>query len=579
MLLSHQKQFQDICRELKVGTSLRTVLASIVCGGGKSIYPPIAAHELIPYRADGLCWVVPRDNLRLQAEGNFTAPWLRNVLGHTMEIRSATNEADPIRDKVGYCTSYQALIRATGYKLNPHVDVFNRKRMILLLDEIQCVALNSQTHEALKPLIERAAIVVMVSGCLSRNDDERIALLQYLPPDKDMRCFVDLSDSSTQRFVRYTLADATRDHQLIQIFFELRDAKAKWEIEDSLTGDVVDQGAIKTFAGASEYETAKGLMSALNTEFFEALLTEACDYWEARRQVNQRSQFLVVCPSIASAQKALRLLIQRGVKGVDIATSEDDDAARFAIERFRRVRRPHLNALVTVGMAYIGMDCPPADVLCCLTHIRSREWIEQMLHRVSRFDRHGLPWEQQFATIFAPRDQFFIDIMEEIRANQAPFVDDQIRQSPAGGGGQGTRTRPIESGITNASTHTFDSPPVEDTDHNNIDAALRDAGLFGAIGVEPAKRFFDAMNAQKIRPQAQQQQAEAEPIMTPSQREARLRTVIESCKRTGYRRDDPAASDMIKERGRRIYRIFGKRVEDLTEQQLQAVYDSRHQWL
>jgi len=583
MLLDHQKRFQDVCREFKASTSLRRVIASIVCGGGKSIYGPIAAHELIPYRGDGLCWAVPRDNLRKQAEGNFTAPWLRNLIGHNLEIRSATNEVDPIRDKIGYCTSYQALGRATSYRTNPHLEVFKRKRMILLLDEIQSVALDGFTHEALKPLIERASVIIGVSGCLSRYDGKRIAGLDYLPPDARMRSYVDLSDSNSQRYIEYTLADATRDHQIIQIFFELRDAKAEWEIQDNLTGNIIDEGVINSFEGASEYETAKGLMTALNTEFFESLLIEATDYWLARQQVNNRSQFLIVCPSIVSAQKAIRILSQRGVRHLDIATSEDDEAAKAAIERFRHVRKPYLSALVTVGMAYIGMDCPPADVLCCLTHIRSREWIEQMLHRATRYDRHGIPWEQQFATIFAPRDRFFIEIMDEIRAQQAPFVDDRVRgpnrQPPAQP--QPTRTRPVESAATTASTHTFEGPPIENNDHEIISVALREAGLFGALAIEPAKRFFEAMNGQKANPNnvQPQQQEESDPIPTPSDREAKWRKDIEDFKRSDYTGgNDPAAQERMKLRGWKIKRMFGKPIDELTEAQLEAVWNARNVW-
>ena len=185
MLLSHQQRFQQICRDMKSSTALRLVIASVVCGGGKSIYPVIAAQELIPYIADGICWVTPRDNLRVQGEGNFVDQGLRNLLGHNLKIRAAKNEAQPSRDLAGYVTTYQSLIVAlTMGSDNPHIIEFERKKMGLILDEPQHIALDGALHRAVQPLIERAAFVLLLSGGLSRHDNQRIACLDYLERDR-----------------------------------------------------------------------------------------------------------------------------------------------------------------------------------------------------------------------------------------------------------------------------------------------------------------------------------------------------------------------------------------------------------
>jgi type I site-specific restriction endonuclease len=41
--------------------------------------------------------------------------------------------------------------------------------------------------------------------------------------------------------------------------------------------------------------------------------------------------------------------------------------------------------LVTVAMAYEGMDCPEVSHVVALTHIRSRPWLEQMIARATDF--------------------------------------------------------------------------------------------------------------------------------------------------------------------------------------------------
>src|SRR4029077_15829085 len=110
---------------------------------------------------------------------------------------------------------------------------------------------------------------------------------------------------------------------------------------------------------------------------------------------------------------------------VGIATSKEDDL-QSAIDPFCHKDQPYVDVRVTVAMDDEGMDVPQADVLVCLTHIRSPEWIEQMIHRVTRYDRKNkLPWEQQFATIFAQKDKFVTEIRERIKRARPAFVVDE----------------------------------------------------------------------------------------------------------------------------------------------------------
>jgi hypothetical protein len=312
----------------------------------------------------------------------------------------------------------------------------------------------------------------------------------------------------------------------------------------------------------------------------------ATEFWRERRRSNRRSKIAFVCPRIVHAQEAHRMLRQMGVRA-GIATTDDDEIAEQTILQFRgkHPTLPEIDALVAVGKVYEGMDCPEADVLCCLTHIRSTEWIEQMLHRVTRFDRYGLPWEQQFATIFAPKDRFFLEIMATIKRDQAPYVDEVL----TGNGGSGGTTpvnsgfRPRESEIGKASAYTFTDPPVEGQDYEDVDAALKASGLFGALSTINGKKFADALRQQQskagapINATAAAQTAKAP--QTPSQREAKLRKDISELQRSGYDPNDSTTSEVIRLRGRRFYKMFGKGLEDLSETQLQAVWNARATWM
>ena len=59
-------------------TGITDVLAAVTPGGGKSLLPVIAgAHLIRAGIVERICWVVPRDSLRLQAEEAFADPYWR----------------------------------------------------------------------------------------------------------------------------------------------------------------------------------------------------------------------------------------------------------------------------------------------------------------------------------------------------------------------------------------------------------------------------------------------------------------------------------------------------------------------
>ena len=76
------------------------------------------------------------------------------------------------------------------------------------------------------------------------------------------------------------------------------------------------------------------------------------------------------------------------------------------------------DCLVTVGMAYEGLDAPKTTHLIILTPIRSRPWIEQVIARATRYDRHGGRWEDQEARIYVPDDYKMNEIIFKIEQEE-----------------------------------------------------------------------------------------------------------------------------------------------------------------
>ena len=76
-LRSHQSELLAVVRAIAAGETagLRDILAAVTPGGGKSLLPVLAAQTLIDAGlCERICWVVPRDSLRLQAEEALSNP-------------------------------------------------------------------------------------------------------------------------------------------------------------------------------------------------------------------------------------------------------------------------------------------------------------------------------------------------------------------------------------------------------------------------------------------------------------------------------------------------------------------------
>ena len=73
-------------------TDVRGTLAAMTQGGGKSLLPVIAAARLMAASVvERVCWIVPRDSLRLQTKEALAEPAWGDALRHDVSIRAADN--------------------------------------------------------------------------------------------------------------------------------------------------------------------------------------------------------------------------------------------------------------------------------------------------------------------------------------------------------------------------------------------------------------------------------------------------------------------------------------------------------
>lgn len=450
-LRTHQSALANLVAAIASGeaTDVNDILAAVTPGGGKSLLPVIAAAELV--RAgivERICWVVPRDSLRLQAEEAFADPAWRAALRHGLSVRAADNEPDPTRGLAGYVTTYQAI--AASPEL--HLSEIRRRPTLLVLDEVHHLPILPQ-HEAtalpslgqpcgsdeasvwsraLLPLLGSARLRLLLSGTLERADGRRILWLPYTASPEAGTDEVDL-DAPGWAVIGYSRAQAMAERAVLPVTFGALDGEASW-LQGGRTATEATRLGPHRLAGPYPTETTRpALFTALRTGFARELLQEA---FRATRRLRARrrserglaaheavhglGKLLVVAPDQRSARRYFEMLrswmpAADAHRLVRLATSDERDAPA-ALAAFRLTPEPAI--LVTVAMAYEGMDAPEVAVVAALTHIRSRPWLEQMIARATRVDPHAGSYDTQSALVYHPDDPLFARFRRSIEIEQ-----------------------------------------------------------------------------------------------------------------------------------------------------------------
>jgi len=412
-LRKHQAEIQSIVDNIITGAPVRNILMHILPGGGKSAIPMIAGRLISAGLADRLCWVVPRKSLQDQGERNFVDPFFREMFGHSMLIRSSTNEDDPSRGLSGFVTTYQAIgideAQTVLFELL-------RRRYILILDEFHHLEEGGIWHQAIEPIYKAATFRILMTGTVERGDGQKIAFMPYR--ETTQGAVPELKDTDETAIVKYGRTEALKERAIIPLKFHLADAAAAWIDQKGQYHSVRSISRMQHTKRASQ-----AVFTVISSGFADQLLDTSIDHWIKWKAEQPRSKLLVVTAGIKQARKVTAKLKDLGLSS-DIATSHESAAAQRAIKRYKAGL---LDCLVCIAICYEGVDVPEISHICCLTNIRSTPWITQMVGRAVRIDREGLPYEKQTGFIFAPDDVLMKDIVESIRREQLPFT---VRERP-----------------------------------------------------------------------------------------------------------------------------------------------------
>lgn len=537
-LRKHQSEFLNICKLIKAGQPIKKILMLVTPGGGKSLIPVIAASQLMPNQssggsfygtiADKICWIVPRLNLQRQGEENFLDPFFRKQLNHTHKVIANNNEPNPSKGTSGYVATYQAIAS------NPdlHAQEFRRTRYILVLDEFHHVEEGGAWHRALQPLVDNAVLVILVTGTHERGDGKPVAFMPYKQIPGGLT--PDLSNTNETRVIEYKRSQALREGAIVPLHFEWGDGEAEWIDEKG------QKCGVESLAEAGDY-TAIALRTALTTGYARQLLTRCVDNWKQYKITNSRAKLLVLAPSIATAKQYLNWLEELGINNARIATSNQPKEAQAAINKFKKDYQPGdikaVDVLVTVAMAYEGLDVPAITHLACLTHIRSMPWLEQSWARAARVDRKAGNLKDT-GLIFIPDDQLARQCVNKIITEQEAIIKEREEKKRDSGNGRKSSNDdkvnevensiiPLNSNLTRS--RASDLSNGETVDYTETAIIQSTAQQFGINGSTiNLKRFIEQCNTRLEEPDYSHLEFTNQESLTPSEELDIVRDKIEN---------------------------------------------------
>ncbi|MFN6561586.1 MAG: DEAD/DEAH box helicase family protein [Nostoc sp. ChiSLP01] len=579
-LRKHQAEFLEICKLIKAGQTIKKILMLVTPGGGKSLIPVIAAAQLIPNQpfqrgfhgsiADAICWIVPKVNLQKQGEENFEDSFFKQYLAHEHRVMANNyNEPNPCKGMSGYVATYQAIAA------NPdlHAQEFRRKRYILVLDEFHHVKEGGIWHRFLQPLVDQAVLLILVTGTHVRGDCQQIAFMPYKQTPAGV--IPNLSCTEGTKIIEYKRSQALRERAIVPLHFEWGDGEAEWIDQ---TGQ---KCSVESFAEAGDY-TSIALQTALSTGYARQLLKNCVDNWKQYKINNPRSKLLVLAPSISTANQYLDWLKELGINTAVKATSDQSKDAQAAIKKFKKDYQPRdakaVDVLVTVAMAYEGLDVPAITHIACLTNIRSVPWLEQSWARAARVDRKAGELKS-LGLIFIPDDQLARQCVEEIITEQEIVLKEKEQNERKNSGADNSSNEensnlqrnnsiiPLNSSLTRS--RASDLSTGESVDYIETEIIQSTAQTLG-IGSSTItlKRFIEMYNSRLQQKDFVNMENFSRESLTPSEELDIIRENIENYVRSYAKKNGKEPKFINGE----IVNYFSKSRKEMTLEELRQVW-------
>lgn len=395
-LRPHQQRFNEICKGIKSGLQVNEIFVFAVPGSGKSLFPAIAS-QLITNDNIKILWICPRDSLITQAEKGFRGDDFFDV--GNMDIRAAKNNGDIFRGNQGVVTSYQSIIA----RPERWIKISEDYKLILFLDEFDSLTDYSEWSRPITKMYKNAILRIPATGTIDRSDNIPISFVPYLSGGD-----IDFTETNTRKWIIYDNEQALNDNVIVPFDAVLINGSGSYIDKDNITRN------FHKFTGSGDE-----LLTAFSTDFAYQMFEASINRWNEYRVNHPWAKMLVISNSIKIAKKYTQWFKDKGYR-FDIATSEDSPGCKEVISRFK-IDNSHFRALdgiVTVSVAYKGLDIKAAVFLTFLTRIRGKAWCTQAIGRIQR----AYPCKEK-GIVFAPDDPKLRSVLKKMGCNHIDAAD------------------------------------------------------------------------------------------------------------------------------------------------------------
>ncbi|TXH55567.1 MAG: hypothetical protein E6Q97_08580 [Desulfurellales bacterium] len=423
-LRQHQVEMDRLASDIINGViSKRSITLDCTPGGGKTGSACLLATKMLNAGViDRVLWLVPRLSLERQVREAF-ADWDREC-GRHLERPGRLNDifapSLPGAPRiVGCVATYQTVASRKNWER--FRDAVARWRTLLICDEIQFLndSVKEKGWRRYCGQVEKAArMSLLMTGTLWRSDGYRIPFVEYRRgADQIIRPVPDIS---------YPLRAAVREGAVLPTEWHNLGGVVHFKHNDveHILDTLDDNGQ----------ENARVVRTFLRCEdTVHKLLDIAVEHWRTWRNDCYESRMLVMADTIKDAEKWRNYLSNHHGIPCVLATSDAASASRD-LEAFR-LKKCGL-CLVTVGMAYVGFDCPDITHTVYLSRVRAKSYLAQASARGSRFDPMArIEYRYQHAFMFGPDDEALRRFAIENRLQTETGIRDRPEREGIGGGG------------------------------------------------------------------------------------------------------------------------------------------------
>lgn len=396
----------------------KTVVADVWPGSGKSLLPVIAFEKLKKAGlVDKIVWIVPRTNLKTQADDIFRNLAWRKYFDHSYDIYRAENEGSLTKGTDGYVTTYQAI----SYSPTLHLHEIKNHRYLFVADEFHHLCDDDDMgrwRTYIDPLLAHSQYQLLMTGTMVRSRDSKLPYIEY---EKHGGLEYAKTDNSGKNIVvQYSFKEALAEKAIIPFHFMKENGKAQWrDGKDKLI-------TIDKLEDAKGKDASRALNVILDTEYAKQLLDRSYNSWTSRRTQFPTSKLLIIASTQEQARQSL-VHIKSKVGSVRCGLAvHDNPKAPEVIKHFKKnyQDKKAIDVMATVAMAYEGLDVPEISHIACLTFYRTFPWLTQAFARASRID-NTVPYESQTAFILVPTDENMIRVISNLETQQVAAVNVQ----------------------------------------------------------------------------------------------------------------------------------------------------------